>query len=185
MSSLAEWGNTNKIEFAVCVRICLVFSPRTLLHSYWSPFSFQVKQDSTRPGKRPWRERASNGKKERFRGRCISGESVKYLGDRSVGRSRHQATAGLVVFARGPLPPSPPPPALYHMYLWLSQPASHQPGLPEGRKDGRMEEEGKKVAVSKEGWEERADWEMAARWARTNGGGRRRGGEKRVMLEPL
>lgn len=39
--------------------------------------------------------------------RCILGESVKYLGDRSVGRGRHQATAGLVVFARGPKPQVP------------------------------------------------------------------------------
>ena len=40
------------------------------------------------------------------KGEIILGESVKCLGDRSMGRGRHQATAGLVFFARGPKPRS-------------------------------------------------------------------------------
>ncbi len=54
---------------------------------------------------RLWREKEEQ--EEGMIQTCILGESGKYLGDRSVDRGRHQATAGLVVFARGPKPQDP------------------------------------------------------------------------------
>lgn len=73
--------------------------------------------------------------------------------------------------------PGPPPPTLYHMHPWLSQPASHQLRLPEGRKGGWKKR--KKVAVKK-GWEERANCRQE-RWMQDEP----EHTGKRVMLELL
>lgn len=68
-----------------------------------------------------------------------------------MGRSRHQANCWTCCLCQRAQTQGPPPPTLHHMYPWLWQPASHQPRLPEGKKERWKKI--KKVAV-KEGREE-------------------------------
>lgn len=146
----------------VCTYVCMqkhlalvfIISTNPVNCKHLTALTFQLLFISGQGGKyQIWREAVEREREMERRNDSVIyfGRKCEVSGGQICGQRQTSGNCRTCCLCQRAQTPGPPPPTLYHMYLWHSQPASHQPRLPEGMKEGWRE---RKKVVVKEGWEE-------------------------------